>query len=549
MTKLSVETFIDLLRKSELTDDLRLEDALRQIVSEAGGAENVRDADFLASALVKKGLVTRWHVRQLMKHRYKGFYLRQYRIMDHLGTGGMSTVYLAEHTVMHRRVAIKVLPKSRVAKSKAYLDRFLLEAQAIASLNHPHIIQAYDIDRLDDIHYIVMEYFEGNNLRQLVDKEGPLPYEDAVSYIRQGAEGLVHAHRIGVIHRDVKPENILANAEGTAKILDLGLALLDEGNLEDESQKDKILGTADYLAPEQAINSSNIDARADIYALGCTLYFCLTGHPPFPFGTIADRLIAHQRENPASIQIDRPDCPDDLVEICGKMMAKRPDDRFQSACEVTDVLGRWLVHHGFSQPEELGLKASDGTEDEFSLASFSLVGDPLNATGLGSRNDDIRNGVGIGSENMVNLFGSGSLVGQPEGTGAEDEFLQPPGKEVFLSQRFSEQSKKHIDPLELALDDIETGKHITRDAQQVQPVKVAPLMMTRTPHADSPAAAPPSGRPVRPVHPMANPGRESREESWYHKVPLWFWAVFAAGYILAIFMGGILFALLMKLNQ
>jgi serine/threonine protein kinase len=522
MAKLSAETFLDLLRKSQLTEESRLDETLKSL-SEEGDKSRLNDADYLAGMLVRKGLITRWHVRQLMKRKYKGFFLRQYRILDHIGTGGMSTVYLAEHTLMQRLVAIKILPKKKMANS-AYIERFVREAQAIAALNHPNIVQAYDIDRYDDMHYIVMEYFEGNNLRQLVDKEGPLPFEDAVSYIRQAAEGLIHAHRIGVIHRDVKPENILANAEGVAKLLDLGLALLkEEGKEGSSSKQDSILGTADYLAPEQAIDSSNIDGRADIYSLGCTLYFCLTGHPPFPFGTIPQRLLAHQRETPASILLDRPDCPDDLIEICARMMAKKPDDRFQTAHDVTDILGRWLVHHGYAQPEELGFKAGDSDEndDGFFSDSFSFLHDPWNATGLGDREEDHQ--VGIGRENVVNLLGSSLGSGSLAGSGDIRKT-----DEIVLSQRLNHDGLK-IDPLALALDDIRTeriGEHSRSSAGEM-------------------GAAASESAVRRPITPVKKDPKEKQEKPWYKVVPVWFWTIFAVGYILAIFMGCLFFIALL----
>ena len=523
MAKLSVETFLDLLRKSQLTEEEQLNAALAEIAEE-GDKTRLQDADHLAGMLVRKGLITRWHVRQLMKRKYKGFFLRQYRIMDHIGTGGMSTVYLAEHTLMHRMVAIKILPKKRMTNS-AYIDRFVREAQAIAALNHPNIVQAYDIDRYDDMHYIVMEYFEGNNLRQLVDKEGPLPFEDAVSYIRQAAEGLIHAHRIGVIHRDVKPENILANAEGTAKLLDLGLALLkEEDETSSSSKHDSILGTADYLAPEQAINSSKIDGRADIYSLGCTLYFCLTGHPPFPFGTIPQRLLAHQRETPSRILLDRPDCPDDLVEICAKMMAKKPEDRFQTARDVTDILGRWLIHHGYAQPEELGFKTSEGEDnsDGFFSGDFAYLNDPWNATGLSEREEDSR--IGIGRENVVNLYGSslgsGSLAGSDDGRKTE-EFVKPPA-DILLSQRANRENMK-TDAFELALNDIkveQTGEHSAISLAEAAAASSASAMHS-----------------VKSVKRPEEPRKEKHDRPWYKEVPVWFWTLFAAGYLLAIIMG------------
>ena len=185
MAKLSVDLFLEYLRKSELTDEQTLNAELEHIFA-AATPEQAADADYVAQKLIDAEQITSWQTRQLMKGKYKGFFLRHYKILGHLGSGGMSTVYLAEHTLMQRRVAIKVLPKKRLSNA-AYLERFVREAQAIASLDHPHIVRAYDIDRFEDVHYIVMEYFEGKNLRQIVNDDGPLPYEDAVNYIRQGA--------------------------------------------------------------------------------------------------------------------------------------------------------------------------------------------------------------------------------------------------------------------------------------------------------------------------------------------------------------------------
>ena len=448
----------------------------------------------------------------------------RYRIVKLLGKGGMADVYLAFDTILKREVAVKVL-KSDMADDDMALERFKREAGAVTQLSHPNIVDVYDVGDDGDKHYIVMEYFEGNNLRQLVDKEGPLPFEDAVSYIRQGAEGLIHAHRIGVIHRDVKPENILANAEGTAKLLDLGLALLkEEDETSSSSKHDSILGTADYLAPEQAINSSKIDGRADIYSLGCTLYFCLTGHPPFPFGTIPQRLLAHQRETPSSILLDRPDCPDDLVEICGKMMAKKPEDRFQTARDVTDILGRWLIHHGYAQPEELGFKTSEGEDnsDGFFSGDFAYLNDPWNATGLSEREED--NQIGIGRENVVNLYGSslgsGSLAGSDDGRKTE-EFVKPPA-DILLSQRANRENMK-TDAFELALNDIkveQTGEHSAISLAEAAAASSASAM-----------------HPVKSVKKPEGPRKEKHDRPWYKEVPVWFWTLFAAGYILAIIMG------------
>ena len=205
----------------------------------------------------------------------------------------MSSVYLAEHLLMQRRVAIKVLPHNRVSDS-SYLARFHLEAQAVAALDHPNIVRAYDLDNDGKIHYLVMEYVEGRDLHALVCQRGPLDYHTAANYIAQAATGLDHAHHCGLIHRDIKPANLLVAVNGTVKILDMGLAKFTAETRPAPSfaQDEHVLGTADYVAPEQAVNSQLVDHRADIYSLGCTFYFLLTGHPPFATGTSLERMTA-----------------------------------------------------------------------------------------------------------------------------------------------------------------------------------------------------------------------------------------------------------------
>ena len=317
------------------------------------------DTDFVADRLVEAGLITRWQADRLLEGRHKGFFLGKYKLLDHLGTGGMSSVYLAEHVLMQRRVAIKVLPKDRVEDS-SYLARFHREAQAAAALDHRNIVRAYDVDNEGNNHYLVMEYVEGRDLQHIVKEDGPLEYAAAAEYIRQAAEGLAHAHQAGLIHRDVKPANLLVDQKNVVKVLDLGLArFTDEGKASLTVEFDEnVLGTADYLAPEQALDSHGVDARADIYGLGCSLYYLLTGHPPFPGGTLPQRLVMHQRQPPPSIFLDRPDAPQELVDICAKMMAKKPDQRYQSADEVAKVLAGWLVAQG--QTVESGGGGSSG---------------------------------------------------------------------------------------------------------------------------------------------------------------------------------------------
>ena len=332
---------IELVKKSELVSSEVLTSFLADR-SEAGNSIPA-EPEPLAEDLVKANLLSNWQMDQILKGKYRGFRLGKYALQNHIGTGGMSTVYLSEHPIMRRPVAIKVLPKSRVSKS-SYLERFELEARAVATLDHPNIVRAYDIDNDGDTHYIVMEYVEGMDLQRMVEQNGPLSYDQAADYIAQAASGLQHAHELGVVHRDVKPANCLVDPSGTLKLLDMGLVKFAK---DDQSlsavHKDSVVGTADYLAPEQAVNSSEVDARADIYGLGGTLYFLLTGHPPFPDGTLTERLLKHQKEEPASIFSVRADAPAALVDICRRMLVKNKDKRIQSAAIVEQELRGWLA--------------------------------------------------------------------------------------------------------------------------------------------------------------------------------------------------------------
>jgi serine/threonine protein kinase len=345
MTKVTANKFLDLVRRSGLVDESRLAACLERIGADQGAA-SLDDQDRLADTLVDAKLLTRWQADKLLAGKHKGFRLGKYKLLGQIGKGGMSSVYLGEHEMMKRRVAIKVLPQNRVGDS-SYLERFRLEARAVAKLDDPNIVRAYDIDNEGNIHYIVMEYVDGQDLHQIVHQDGPLDYDTAADYIAQVANGLSHAHQMGLVHRDIKPANCLVDRNQTVKLLDLGLAKVteDEGSLT-MANEENVLGTADYLAPEQALNSHQADNRSDIYSLGCTLYFLLTGGPPFREGSISERLLKHQTTKPESILRIRPDAPPSLVDICERMMAKKPEERFQSAGDVAQRLTEWLADRG-----------------------------------------------------------------------------------------------------------------------------------------------------------------------------------------------------------
>jgi serine/threonine-protein kinase len=389
--KLTSERFLDMVARSALVDPKASDKLVEKVRAKLEGhlPENPKK---LANVFVQQGLLTDWHVEKLLSGKYKGFFLGKYKLLGHIGTGGMSSVYLAEHTRMGDRRAIKVLPKSRV-RDATYLARFQLEAKAIASLNHPNIVCAYDIDNEGDVHYIVMEYVDGIDMQQLVKRDGPLDFSTAADMIAQAARGLEHAHSKGVIHRDVKPANLLIDKKGSVRLLDMGLALVAAGDEESltVANNENVLGTADYLAPEQALNSHSVDHRADIYGLGCTLYFLLTGKPPFSDGTLAQRIAKHQTEMPKPIRQTRSDCPGELEGICVKMIQKDPRYRYQSAKEVAEALEKFaaLVPKGSKVTSGLG-SPPDFDQEGSSSISFDRIGEPSSGDGdtLTNQNDD-----------------------------------------------------------------------------------------------------------------------------------------------------------------
>jgi serine/threonine protein kinase len=338
----TAKAFLAVLEKSELL-------TAEQFSEAEDAALLTDDARALAGMLTEGSLITRWQASQLLAGR-SSFFLGNYVLLELLGHGGMGRVFLARHTTMNRYVALKTISR-RVGRDPASLERFLAEARSIAALDHPNIVRAYNVDNEGDRFYIVMEYIEGQDLRDMVRAGGPLDFEQAADYIRQAAEGLAHAHGRNMIHCDIKPSNLLANTQGTVKLLDMGMARLvgEEGEEQEEDdsaeapEEEQVLGTVDFLAPEQAVQGPNFDHRADIYSLGCTFYFLLTGRPPFGEGTLAQRILKHQTKQPPSILDQRPDTPKDLVAICMKMMAKDPKDRFQSVDEISKLLTGWRM--------------------------------------------------------------------------------------------------------------------------------------------------------------------------------------------------------------
>jgi serine/threonine protein kinase len=297
--------------------------------------------------------LTEFQARLLLQGKWKNFFLAgKYKVLEHLGTGGMGMVFLCEHRHMRRRVAVKVLPPD--PSDPDHVRRFLREAQAVAMLDHPNIVRAFDVDREGNLHFLIMEYIDGASLQFLVDARGPLAVDRAVNYVAQAALGLQHAHDHGLVHRDVKPSNLMLDWGGTVKLLDLGLARFSRrhDNVTQTSEYKVVLGTADYLSPEQA-QSSEVDGRADVYALGAVAHFLLTGHPPFDGGNVTQKLLRHQNEVPAWVSTVRPDVPVAVAQVIARMLAKDAAKRPASPVRVISELRSWVEDVSPPTPEEM----------------------------------------------------------------------------------------------------------------------------------------------------------------------------------------------------
>ncbi|HEY7423421.1 MAG TPA: serine/threonine-protein kinase [Gemmataceae bacterium] len=345
------KTFLSRLRQSKLLPEAQL----RRVLPELPATNRGR---VLARALVEKELLTRFQAERLLAGRATGFLLGQYRILDQLGRGGMGRVFKAEHVTMKRLVALKVLAPKLLQNDRAR-QLFLREVRAVAQLVHPNIVTAFDASKDDDRFYLVLEYIDGPNLDQLVRQQGPLPVGLACDYIKQTANGLRAAHALGMVHRDIKPSNILVqrrglheDSPGLIKINDFGLARLHAPETSAEApnhagtilvKQNTIMGTPDYLSPEQARNLHKADIRSDLYSLGCTFYFLLTGRVVFPGGTPLEKLIRHSAEMPAPIAESRSDVPAPLIDIVLRLLSKHPEDRYQTPAEVAAALEPYAV--------------------------------------------------------------------------------------------------------------------------------------------------------------------------------------------------------------
>ncbi|MDB5308869.1 MAG: prkC 10 [Gemmataceae bacterium] len=308
----------------------------------------IPDCRTFVTELLRLGMLTRLQAKQVGRGRAHHLAVGRYVLLDRLGAGGMGRVFLARHRDSNQLVAIKLarLDRRHCPKTRA---RFLREVRLVGRLNHLHVVHALDAGFAHGMFYLALEYVHGPDLGRVVGTEGPLVPGRACEYVRQAALGLGHIHRQGIIHRDVKPSNLgLAAGGRVVKVLDVGLARSDEdGGL---SVAGRLLGSADYTAPEQVADPRRVDPRADIYALGCSLYNLLAGEVPFPGGSVVQKALRHRSDTPRPVEDLREDLPAGLGEVVRRMMARRRRDRVQTADEVADILARFATPVGLPAP-------------------------------------------------------------------------------------------------------------------------------------------------------------------------------------------------------
>ena len=337
--------------KSKLVTQDQLEQAIGAIVQAKGGdprlASKISDRS-VAKKLVEMKVLSTYQADQLMTGRAK-LNLGPYVITDWIGQGGMGQVFKAVHQMLGRESAVKVLPLHKSTPES--IENFRREIRAQAKLDHPNLVRAFDAGEDGNVHFLVVEYVPGTDLRRLVRSKGNLSVQQAANIIKQSAEGLAHAHERGLIHRDIKPGNILVTNDGVAKLSDLGLAF--HLNDTENTRAGKIVGTADYLSPEQIRTPLNITGATDIYSLGCTLYYAVTGKVPFPGGTPKSKARRHLEETPWHPRRFNEEVSDDFVDLIGDMMEKDPRERIQSAQEVADRLAPWAADDDLLTGEDL----------------------------------------------------------------------------------------------------------------------------------------------------------------------------------------------------
>ncbi|MCA9101652.1 MAG: serine/threonine protein kinase [Planctomycetales bacterium] len=390
----------------------------------------------LATALVQCGVLNRWQAQQLLAGRTR-FRLGVYDVIDSIGQGGMGQVFKARHSIMGRTVAIKVLPRDR--STPEAIERFMREIRAQASLDHANLVRALDAGHEGNVHFLVTEYVPGTDLRHLIRRTGRLSMSAAATIISQAAAGLQHAHDKGFLHRDVKPGNLLVSPDGTTKISDLGLVGTFGETNEFDPLAGKIVGTADYLSPEQIRDPRNIGPPSDVYSVGCTLYYAVTAKVPFPGGTTRDKARAHCEQGPIDPRLLNRELSDEFVDLIAAMMVKDARKRVQSAAEVIERLRPWTSPH-------LDLPPS-AWQDSGVIADAPQAGLPNATQGAVSNSHDTQPSfLGDAMPHSGDSPSQGSQGTQPIASAGEDTLpmvrVEPPLME--WQRRASRYSRKRI---------------------------------------------------------------------------------------------------------
>jgi serine/threonine protein kinase len=414
---MNVKEFVESLSGSGLLSQQQITSALNEL-DEAKRSDPYE----LAKQLVRAGKLTKFQAAAVLKGNADTLVFGEYVLLDELGKGGMGEVFHARHRRMDREVAIKVLLRSALAEKHA-VERFYKEVRAAAKLIHPNIVTAFDASQHGDSHYLVMEYVDGKDLSRIVKEHGPLSLDQAVQCTIQAAQGLKYAHGEGLVHRDIKPNNLLLDRRGTVKVLDMGLARLEyqNGAEDDITRTGQFMGTVDYISPEQATDSRSADHRSDIYSLGCTLYRLLAGMPIYAGDSALSRLKAHDNHPIPSLCASRADVPKELDDVFQKMVAKRPEDRQQSMKEVIDDLEAVLAlspqrraAEALSETNLTGYFAKLNESDPSALMNDQPTGRQLDETLNFQHGDDAENPAAGGPEATEVLASQSTNVATPE---------------------------------------------------------------------------------------------------------------------------------------
>ncbi|GIW92928.1 MAG: hypothetical protein KatS3mg110_0969 [Pirellulaceae bacterium] len=449
MVRAELLNFIELLTHSGIMDRRQVRELYKSLPAD----ERPATAAALARLLVARGVLTPYQSSHLLSGNRLPLVMHNLVILDRIGQGGMGEVYLAEQRRMKRLVAVKVLPEVAVS-NESLVRRFYREVEAAARLIHPNIVTAYDAGEYRGIHYLVMEYVDGVDLGTMVERQGPLAVDFVLGCMLQAARGLHFAHQRGVIHRDIKPSNLLVDRSGIVKILDMGLARLvdvtDSHQLGGElTSSGHIVGTVDYMAPEQVENSAQVDRRCDIYSLGCTMFRLLVGEPPFRRSTVVETLLAHKTAPIPRISAIRSDVPEEVDAILESMLAKKPEDRFASMADVVAALENVCDHGEFRLvvPDPLGAitggesgraVSSDEPTTQIAASTSGSVAS-LARTGSSSQNTaEVAVGVDLGTTYStiayVDRQGLPTTISNAEGEIATPSMVYWAGDEVIVGR-------------------------------------------------------------------------------------------------------------------